>query len=162
MRHWLNHPWGWTSLPPILCAAHCALTPAIVVVAPAVVADKAVEWALLAGTLVLAATALASGARAHRTRTPALLATTGMGLWAASLAHWLSPIPESLTTVGAAMVVALALLWNAKLHCRHRATACQACATHAPASTEPRAGGSAPRMLTSDAARVPLELARDL
>lgn len=102
---------------PLLCAVHCAAAPLLVLVAPAVVENPAVEFGLLAATVILAGVALSLGVGRHRNAAPVLPVGVGILAWWASLSHVFHPVPEELTTSLAALVVAGGLLWNARLQC---------------------------------------------
>jgi hypothetical protein len=129
MSRLFRHPWGWATVAPLACAVHCALTPIVVVAAPSLAPGEAVEWALLAITVVVGSLALWVGARAHDDLRPVVPVTLGLGLWALSLGHAFRPVPEELTTVLATLVVAGGLFWNSRLHCARREAACRVCAT---------------------------------
>lgn len=117
MQRLFGHPWGWTSLAPLACAVHCAVTPILIVVAPALAPGKFVEWALLALTVVFAGSALAIGTRRHGDLRPVWPILGGVAVWTASLLHLFHPIPEEATTIVASLTVAAGLIWNARIHC---------------------------------------------
>lgn len=123
-----EHPWGWTSLAPILCAVHCMVTPVLIVSAPAFALGETIEWGLLGASVVLGGFAMASGLRTHESLLPALLALFGVLAWTGSLLYLYRPIPEEATTIAAALTVAGALVWNSRLHCASKAVHCSACA----------------------------------
>ncbi len=129
MHRFFPHPWGWASAAPLICAAHCALTPLAVVAAPALAPGEAVEFILYGATILLASWALAKGLRQHGDLRPVLPIAVGLVAWGASLLHVFHPIPEEVTTVIAALVVAAGLVWNARLHCADDAESACACAT---------------------------------
>jgi hypothetical protein len=116
-RELVPHPWGWASLAPTLCAVHCASAPLLVLVAPAVVENPAVEFGLLGMTVVVAAAALFLGVRRHGNPRPIAPIVVGILAWWASLSHVFHPVSEEVTTALAALVVAGGLLWNARLQC---------------------------------------------
>jgi hypothetical protein len=148
MRRFFPHPWGWASAAPLLCAAHCALTPLLVVAAPTLAPGETVEFVLYGGTILLASWALAKGLRQHGDLRPVLPIALGLVAWGASLLHVFHPIPEEATTVVAALVVAGGLVWNARLHCAvdaETACGCDTCETEpATARTGARARGETP------------------
>ncbi len=126
----IPHPWGWATLAPVACAVHCAAAPLLVLVAPALVENPAVETGLLAATVLLAGVALALGFQRHRNPAATVPVLAGVLAWWASLSHVFHPIPEDLTTAAAALVVAGGLLWNARLHCaggEPSGTGCASC-----------------------------------
>lgn len=105
------------------CGVHCALTPFLVVVAPALALSEGVERTVWAGTVLLGAVMLALGpARNHAGVT--LTFAGGAVLWAASLAGWLEPLPETMTSAAGSLTLAGALLQSARI-CQ--AGACPAC-----------------------------------
>ncbi len=112
---------GWAAA---LCGVHCALTPVLVAVAPALALAEGVERAVWAGTVLLGALMLAMGP-AGRSGAASLTFTAGAALWGASLAGWLEPAPETVTSVAGSLTLAAALLWSARI-CR--AGACPECA----------------------------------
>ena len=127
MKRLFQHPWGWATVAPLLCAVHCATTPVLVVFAPSVVPGPAAEWTLLGITVVVATAALGSALRAHGQWHPFALIAGGLVVWTLSLAHAVHPIPEDLTTVLATLVVAGGLIWNSRFHCRTTGVPCPAC-----------------------------------
>ena len=97
-----------------LCALHCALTPLLVAVTPALALSEAVERAVWAGTVVLGAAMLMLGpARSNA----AVVLTFGGGaaLWAASLAGWLEPLPETMTSAAGGLILAGAMVQSARV-----------------------------------------------
>ena len=105
------------------CGLHCALTPLLVVVAPALALAEGVERAFWAGTVLLGALLLVLGPAC---RSAAVLLTFGGGavLWAASLAGWLEPLPETVTSTAGSLTLAGAMVQSARI-CQARA--CPAC-----------------------------------
>lgn len=128
MTRFFQHPWGWTSIAPLVCAVHCLATPLLVAVAPSVVGPQ-MEWALLGLTVVLVVVALTGGLRSHRDLRPAPLLAAGLAVWLGSLLHVFHPLPEEPITALAALVVATGLVWNSRLVCAHREVSCAACET---------------------------------
>ena len=106
------------------CSLHCALTPFLVAVAPVLALAESVERAVWAGTVVLGAVMLVLGP-ARRNAVVMLTFGGGAGLWAASLAGWLEPLPEAATSAAGSLALAGALLQSARV-CQ--AGACSACA----------------------------------
>ncbi len=137
-----RHPWGWTSIAPILCAIHCLVAPLLVATAPAFAPGEAAEWALLGITVVLVGITGAAALRGHRQAAPFVLILVGLLAWTGSLLHLFAPVPEEFTTVIASLGVAAGLLWNSRLHCATRDEGCSACEhealeeAHAPLTTE--------------------------
>ena len=107
----------------IWCGLHCALTPVLAVAAPALALSEGVERAVWAGTVLLGAVMLALGPAG---RNAAVILTFGGGaaLWAASLAGWLEPLPETVTSAAGSLTLAGALVQSARI-CQ--AGACSAC-----------------------------------
>lgn len=131
MRKYFPHPWGWASLAPLVCAVHCAATPILIVVAPALAPGERTEMWLLGATVLLASGAIAAGVRRHGRIAPALPVVAGTFAWTASLLHLFHPVPEEVTTVAATLVVAAGLTWNARVRCAAGAAdegPCPACA----------------------------------
>lgn len=106
------------------CALHCALTPFLVAVAPALALSEGVERAMWVGTVFLGAVMLVLG---PARKNPAVILTfvAGGALWAASLTGWLEPLPETVTSATGSLVLAGALLQSARV-CQ--AGACSVCA----------------------------------
>ncbi len=105
------------------CGVHCALTPVLVAVAPALALSEGVERSVWAGTVVLGAVMLALGP-ARRNAAVILAFVGGAAFWAASLAGWLEPMPETVTSTAGSLVLAGALLQGARI-CQ--AGACAVC-----------------------------------
>ncbi|TVP42448.1 MAG: MerC domain-containing protein [Gemmatimonadales bacterium] len=147
MRRFFPHPWGWASAAPILCAIHCALTPIVVVMAPALALGDTVEFALLGITIVLAAWALTRGLRQHGDMRPVLPIAIGLVAWGASLLDFFQPVPEEATTILATLVVAGGLIWNARLHCSTDAE--MPCAHHGCEADAPFPGHPEPEAVVS-------------
>lgn len=123
----LRKPETWAAAAPILCAVHCAATPLLVVFIPALALTPAVEVWLLVLSASLATVVILPGVRVHGRREVLLPVILGLGLWGASLAHWLHPLPEPLVSALGAMSVAGGIYWSARL--RHRME-CVACEVH--------------------------------
>ena len=98
------------------CGVHCALTPFLVAAAPALALSEGVERAVWAGTVLVGAAMLVMGPA--RTNAPVVLTFVGGALlWAASLAGWLEPVPETMTSAAGSLTLAGALLHGARV-CR--------------------------------------------
>ncbi len=106
------------------CGLHCALTPFLVAVMPALALSEGVERAVWAGAVLLGAVMLALGP-ARRNLAVILAFAGGTALWAASLAGLLEPLPETFTSAVGSLVLAGALLRGARI-CR--AGECSICA----------------------------------
>ena len=106
------------------CGLHCALTPFLVAAAPALALSEGVERAVWFGTVFLGAVMLALGS-ACRNAAVVLTFVGGAALWAASLAGWLEPLPETVTSAAGSLILAAALLQSARV-CQ--ADACAVCA----------------------------------
>lgn len=128
MTRFFRHPWGWTTLAPLLCGIHCLVTPILITVAPSLAPGGWAEWSLLALTAAGGVIALWAGARIHVDMRSAGLVAVGLLVWIASLLHVFHPLSEEMITAVAAFTVALGLIWNSRLHCAHRTVACHACA----------------------------------
>ena len=107
----------------IWCGVHCALTPFLAVAAPALALSEGAERAFWLGTVLLGAVVLGLGP-ARRNTALVLTFVGGAGLWAASLAGWLDPLPETVTSAAGSLILAGALVQSARI-CR--AGACPAC-----------------------------------
>ncbi len=106
------------------CGLHCALTPFLVAVAPALALSEGVERAVWVGTVSLGAVVLVLGP-ARKNAAVILAFAGGATFWAASLAGWLEPLPEALTSASGSLILAGALLQRARV-CQ--AGACSVCA----------------------------------
>ena len=108
----------------IWCGLHCAITPFLAVAAPALALSEGVERAVWAGTVLLGAVMLVMG---PARKNAALIITFAGGsvLWAASLAGWLDPLPENVTSAGGSLTIAGAMVRSARV-CQ--ADACSVCA----------------------------------
>ena len=106
------------------CSLHCALTPFLVAVAPALALSEGLERAVWVGTVLLGAAMLALGPA--RTNAAVILAFAGgTALWGASLAGWLEPLSETATSAAGSLILAGALFQSARV-CQ--AGACSVCA----------------------------------
>ena len=108
----------------VWCGVHCALTPFLVAVAPALALTEGVERALWAGTVSLGVVMLVLGP-ACKSAAVMLIFAGGAVLWAASLAGWLDPLPETVTSAAGSLTLAGAMVQSARI-CQ--AAACSACA----------------------------------
>ena len=106
-----------------LCGVHCALTPFLVTAAPALALSEGVERAVWLGTVFLGAVMLALGP-ARKNAAVILTFVGGTALWAGSLAGWLEPLPETLTSAAGSLTLAGALVQSARV-CQ--AGACAVC-----------------------------------
>ena len=106
------------------CGLHCALTPVLVAVAPALALAEGVERAMWVGTVFLGVVLLYLGP-ARKNAAVTLTFAGGAALWAASLAGWLEPLPETVTSATGSLTLAGALVQSARI-CQ--AGACSACA----------------------------------
>ena len=106
------------------CGLHCALTPFLVAVAPALALAEGVERAIWAGTVLLGMVLLVLSP-ACKNAAVVLAFAGGAALWAASLAGWLEPLPETVTSAAGSLTLAGALVRSARI-CQ--AGACSACA----------------------------------
>jgi hypothetical protein len=97
------------------CAIHCVAAPVLVLIAPGIAVGSRAEWWLLYASTALAGWLLARGWQVHRRTAIAVLGLAGLSIWATSLAHVTRPIPEPVTTVVGAMMVAVALYSNARV-----------------------------------------------
>ena len=105
------------------CAVHCALTPFLVTAAPALALSEGVERAVWLGTVFLGTVMLALGP-ARKNAGVILAFVGGTVVWAASLAGWLEPLPETLTSAAGSLILAGALVQSARV-CQ--AGACAEC-----------------------------------
>ncbi len=96
------------------CGVHCALTPFLVAVAPALALSEGIERAVWVGTVLLGAVMLALGP-ARRNAAVILTFAGGTALWAASLAGWLEPLPETVTSAAGSLTLAGALVQSARI-----------------------------------------------
>ncbi len=111
------------------CALHCALTPFLVAVSPALALSEGVERAVWFATVFLGALMLALGP-ARKNAVVLLAFAAGAALWSASLAGRLEPLPETMTSAVGSLILAGALLQSARV-CQ--AGACPVCADEEPA-----------------------------
>jgi hypothetical protein len=114
----LRSPSSWAFLAPIACALHCMAAPLLVVLAPALAPTPRLEWAFFLVSGGLAVGLLAWQAAPERRFALWALALVGLFVWAASIADWFHPVPETVTTVIGTFLVAGALFWNVRLRRR--------------------------------------------
>lgn len=96
------------------CGVHCALTPVLMALAPALALSEGVERAAWAATVLLGATMLFLGpARKHANVVIAFAG--GAALWAASLTGLLEPLPEVLTAAAGSLTIAGALFQGVRV-----------------------------------------------
>ncbi len=105
------------------CGVHCALTPLLVMAAPALALSEGVERIMWIGTVLLGGVMVALGP-ARRNRAVLLTFVGGAVLWAASLTGRLEPLPETATSAAGSLILAGALLQGARV-CR--AGECSVC-----------------------------------
>ena len=105
------------------CGVHCALTPFFVAVAPALALSEGIEQAVWVGTVLLGAVMLVLGP-AGRNAAVILTFAGGAAFWTASLAGWLEPLPETVTSAAGSLALAGALVIGARI-CQ--AGACAVC-----------------------------------
>ena len=105
------------------CALHCALTPFLVAAIPALALSEGVERGLWVGTVFLGAVMLLLGS-ACRSAAVVLIFVAGAALWGASLAGYLEPLPEYVTSAAGSLILAGALVQSARI-CQ--ANECGAC-----------------------------------
>lgn len=92
-----------------LCGVHCALTPLLVLLLPALALSEGVERLFLVGTASLGAVIILAGPARRR---PAILIAFALGasVWATSLMGLFEPIPENVTSASGSLVLAGALI----------------------------------------------------
>ena len=100
----------------VWCGVHCAITPLLVVAAPALALSEGVERLMWLGTVLLGGVMVALGP-ARRNRAVLLTFVGGAVLWAASLAGRLEPLPETVTSAAGSLILAGALVRSARV-CR--------------------------------------------
>lgn len=115
---------GWAGAVPLLCAAHCAASPLLVLAAPALALSEAGEAWVKAASLLMAALVTAAAVRAHRRPAAALPVAAGALVWAVVLAADAHGTGGRLATAAGGVLLAGGMFWNA--HLRHRAT-CRTC-----------------------------------
>lgn len=115
---------SWAPAAPLLCAAHCAATPLLVLFLPSLHVGEAAELWLFAAVVPIAAATLWRELPTHRSRVVLAPVAAGLALWAASLAGALEPLPHEVTNTAGGLLVAAGMVWSARL--RHRA-ACRSC-----------------------------------
>ena len=96
------------------CGVHCALTPVIVAVMPALALSESLERYVFVGSVLLGITMLILGP-ARRHGLVLLTFASGAALWAASLAGRLEPLPENVTSGIGSLVLAPALFWSVRV-----------------------------------------------
>ena len=121
---------SWAAALPLLCAAHCAVSPLLVLVAPALALPESAEAGVKLASAALAAALLWRGMRAHGRVAPALPAALGLAVWAVVGAAGVHGAAERAWTVAGALLLAAGMAWSGRL--RHRAV-CRSCGCHAHA-----------------------------
>ncbi len=114
----------FTACAAALCGLHCALTPVLVVTAPALALSEGVERVVWAGTVLGGAILLVLGP-ARRNAAVSFTFVGGAALWAASLAGWLAPLPETAMSAAGSLILAAAMVLSARV-CH--AASCSVCA----------------------------------
>ncbi len=127
MSRFDQHPWGWTTIAPLACAAHCLAAPVLAIYLPLLASSPALEWGFFGATVLLATVAFGAGVRVHSDLRPLVPIVAGMLLWAASLQGFFAPVSEEVTTMAAALTAAVGMFWNSRLVCGDRPHACEGC-----------------------------------
>ena len=121
-------PLGWVTLAPVLCAAHCATAPLLVVIAPALAESAAIEGGLLGLTAIIASLVLPAGMRVHGRVAILMLVLAGLAGWGGSILGLFEPtLPEAGTTIIASLLVASGLFWNARALKKASRCPCPSC-----------------------------------
>lgn len=128
---------GWAGAVPLLCAAHCAASPLLVLAAPALALSEAGEAWVKAVSALVAAAVVGVGVRAHRRASVLVPVAAGIALWAAVVALDAHGAAGRLAAAAGGVLLAGGMFWNA--HLRHRAT-CRACANGAQVTVTEIAG----------------------
>lgn len=126
MTRFFQHPWGWTSVAPLVCVAHCLATPVVVAVAPGLMPGARIEWLLLAATVAVAGAAVRASSRTHGELLPFVPVGLGLLVWTAGILHAFHPLPEEPVIAASALTVAVGLLWNSRLRCARHRVPCRA------------------------------------
>lgn len=108
LRHSLS------ALAPLICAVHCAATPLLVALMPALELSHAVEQWLFVASVPLVGWSLLTGFRVHGDLRPALLTVVGLAMWGGLLAHLFVAATGEWPLVAAALVTVVGLVWNAR------------------------------------------------
>jgi hypothetical protein len=108
------------TIAPLVCAAHCAATPVLVVVAPWLTLPAALEAGLMGVALVVAGAVLVAGTRSHGRRRVWLPAVAGAALWLAALTGAAPGAWEVAAGVAGGGALAAGLLWSGRLAARRR------------------------------------------
>ena len=96
------------------CGVHCAVTPLLVLAVPTLALSEGIELGLLLITVPVGALMLFLGpARRHAGLHVCFL--VGASLWAASLAGWLEPVPEAVTSAAGSLTLAWTLARSGKV-----------------------------------------------
>lgn len=103
---------GWVSG---ACAVHCLAHPVLVLVLPMAAVGEAVEGAVLAGLLVVAALLLRSGIRRHGRYEPALPVVGAMLLWGVALADLVPEPAKAVLIAGGGLLSFWGLTWSRRL-----------------------------------------------
>jgi hypothetical protein len=108
------------TIAPLVCAAHCAATPVLLVVAPWLTLPAALEAWLMAVAVAVAGAVLVAGMRHHGRRRVWLPAVAGAALWLAALTGAAPGAWEVAAGMGGGGAVAAGLLWSGRLAARRR------------------------------------------
>ena len=98
----------------VWCGIHCALTPLLVILAPALALSEGVERVAWVSTVLIGALMVGLGP-ARRKVHVILVFVFGAAVWAASLAGMFEPIPEAVTSATGSLCLAGALLLGARV-----------------------------------------------
>lgn len=110
------------------CGVHCALSPILIPVMPALGLSEGVERGAFVATFILGALMIALGP--GRSHVPVVtLFASGALVWAASLSGALLPLPEPLTSAVGSLVMAGALFDSVR---RCAPNQCSRCDSEAP------------------------------
>lgn len=99
---------------PLLCAIHCAATPLLVALLPAVAVSHSLEWWFFLASIPLIGWSLVTGFRVHGDVRPAMLVGVGLIFWGGMLAHLIPSVTSEWPVVAAALTTVLGLIWNAR------------------------------------------------
>jgi len=126
-------PASMAFIAPLICAVHCLAAPFLVLFLPGfAIGARAEQW-LLVGSTVLAGWFLAQGWRVHRRLWVPLVGGAGVLLWTLSLARVVDVVPEPVTTVLGAVLLAGALFVSVRMQPDGlQGCACSTCAGRPP------------------------------
>ncbi len=112
---------------PVLCALHCLAAPLLIVAAPALAPNPAVERAMFVGSALLAVIIVVRALRLGAPAAALILVAVGIGIWGASVWIGLASLPERATTVLGSMMVAVGLVWSGRACPAERSCECAVC-----------------------------------